>query len=190
MNGFDFALISVASLSTLFAFARGVVRELIALATWVAAIVVAFMYSGSVASLFSRLDINPAAKHVLAFALIMIVVMIAGALIARSLSGVIKAIGLGFVDRMLGAVFGLLRALAVVVLFALIAGVTALPKQNWWQNAVLGRPLAEAALSLRPYLPRAWAERLDFSPAGAISVHWRAGSADAAPGECLTCVES
>ena len=91
---------------------------------------------------------------------------------------------------MLGAVFGLLRALAVIVLFALIAGVTALPKQDWWQNAVLGRPLAELALTLRPFLPRAWAERLDFSPAGAISAHRGIGSVDAAPGECLTCVES
>jgi membrane protein required for colicin V production len=190
LNGFDFALIAVVSLSTLFAFARGVVRELIALATWVVGIVAAFMYSGTVAALFSRLDLNPAAKHVLAFALILIAVMIAGALVARTMSGIIKAIGLGFVDRLLGAVFGLVRGLAVVVLFALIAGVTALPKQDWWQNAVLGRPLAELAMTLRPYLPRAWAERLDFSPAGAISAHRGTGSVDAAPGECLTCVES
>lgn len=190
MNGFDFALIAVVSLSTLFAFVRGVVRELIALATWVVGIVLAFMYSGTVAGLFSRLDFNPAAKHVLAFALILIIALIAGALVARTLSGVIKAIGLGFVDRMLGAVFGLVRGLAVIVLFALVAGVTPMPKQVWWQNAVLGRPLAEAALALRPYLPRAWAERLDFGPAGAIFVRWRAGSVDVAPGEYLTCVES
>jgi membrane protein required for colicin V production len=190
LNGFDFALIAVASLSTLFAFARGVVRELIALATWIIGLVAAFMYSGTVAGLLSRLDMNPAAKHVLAFALILIAVMIAGALVARTMSGIIKAIGLGFVDRMLGAVFGLVRGFAVIVLFALIAGVTSLPGQDWWQNAVLGRPLAELALMLRPYLPRAWAERLDFSPAGAMSAHWRAKSVGVAPGECLTCVES
>ena len=41
MNGFDIALIAVVALSTLFAFARGVVRELIALATWVIGIVAA-----------------------------------------------------------------------------------------------------------------------------------------------------
>ena len=93
----------------------------------------------------------------------------------------IRAIGLGFMDRMLGAIFGVARGLIVVVIFALVAGVTALPKQDWWQNSVLGLPLADAALSLKPYLPRAWADRLDFSPAGVYS---------AGLGEHRSCAES
>jgi len=172
MNGFDFALIAIVALSTLFAFARGIVRELIALATWVAALVAAFVYAGAVAALFSRLDMSAAAKHILAFALILIAILVAGALVARMLSSAVKAIGLGFVDRLLGAVFGVARGLAVVVLFALIAGVTTLPKQDWWQNSMLGRSLAEAAMALNPWLPRAWAERLDFSAPGTISACW------------------
>ena len=57
---------------------------------------------------------------------------------------------------------------------------TALPKADWWQNALLSPPLTVAALSLRPWLPRAWADRLDYGkerrpvktvviPEGAIS---------------------
>ena len=172
MNGFDLALIAIVALSTLFAFARGIVRELIALATWVVALVAAFVYAGTVANWLSALDMSAAAKHVLAFALILIAVLVGGAILARALSGAVKAIGLGFVDRLLGAVFGAARGVAIVVLFALVAGLTTLPKQDWWQNAMLGRPLAEAALALKPYLPRAWAERLDFSAPGTISAYW------------------
>jgi membrane protein required for colicin V production len=172
MNGFDLALIAIVALSTLFAFARGIVRELIALVTWVVALVAAFVYAGTVANWLSALEMSAAAKHVLAFALILIAVLVGGAFLARTLSGAVKAIGLGFVDRLLGAVFGMARGVAVVVLFALGAGLTALPKQDWWQNALLGRPLAEAALALRPWLPRAWAERLDFSAPGTISARW------------------
>ena len=172
MNGFDFALIAIVALSTLFAFARGVVREVIALATWVVALVAAFAYAAPVSALFSGFDISAAAKHVLAFALILIAILVAGAILARMLSGAVRAIGLGFVDRMLGAVFGAARGVAVVVLFALIAGATTLPKQDWWQNSMLGRSLAEASLALKPYLPREWAERLDFSAPGTISAHW------------------
>jgi membrane protein required for colicin V production len=84
-------------------------------------------------------------------------------------------------DRILGLVFGVARGIIVVVVFALIAGVTALPKQNWWQNSILGEPLAQAALALKPYLPRAWADRLDFSAAGVFS---------AGLGEHRSCVES
>src|SRR5206468_11895424 len=99
MNGFDFALIAIVALSTLFAFARGIVRELIALATWFVALVAAFAYAGPVAGWFSGFDMSPAAKHVLAFSLLLIGVLVAGALLARTLSGVVKAVGLGFVDR-------------------------------------------------------------------------------------------
>lgn len=182
MNGFDLALIAIVALSTLFAFARGIVRELIALATWVAALVAAFVYAGTAASWFSGLDMSAAGKHVLAFALILIGVLVAGALVARTLSGAVKAIGLGFVDRLLGAVFGAARGIAIVVVFALVAGVTTLPKQDWWQNAMLGRPLAEAALALKRYLPRAWAERLDFAAPGTISVRWSGPVADGPSG--------
>jgi membrane protein required for colicin V production len=172
MNGFDLALIAIVALSALFAFARGIVRELIALAAWAVALVAAFVYAGAVATWFTRLDMSMAAKHVLAFALILIAVLVCGALVARMLSGAVKAIGLGFVDRLLGAVFGVARGLAVIVLFALVAGVTTLPKQEWWQNSLLGRSLAEAALAFKPWLPQAWAERLDFSAPGTISARW------------------
>jgi len=182
MNGFDLALIAIVAFSALFAFARGIVRELIALATWVAALIAAFAYSGTVANWLSGLDMSAVGKHVLAFALILIAVLVAGALLARTLSSVVKAIGLGFVDRLLGAVFGVARGIALVVLFALVAGVTTLPKQDWWQNAMLGRSLAEAALALKPYLPRAWAERLDFSAPGTISARWGGPIARGSPG--------
>jgi len=181
MNGFDLALVTVVALSALFAFVRGVIRELIALATWVIGFVVAIEYAGPLAGMFARLDMAPVAKQALAFAVILIAVMIAGAIVSRLLTGVVRAIGLGFVDRTLGAAFGVARGLLAVVAFALIAGVTALPKRDWWQNSSLGQPLAQAALSLKPYLPRAWAERLDFSAAGVFSARL---------GEHRTCAES
>ena len=181
MNGFDLAVVAIVALSALFAFVRGIIREVIALVTWVVGFIAAILYSGPLAAMFAWLDISPVAKHILAFALILIAVMIIGALVARMLASVIRAIGLGFVDRLLGAAFGVARGLIVVVGFALVAGVTALPKQDWWQNSALGRPLAEAALTLKPYLPRAWAERLDFSAAGVVS---------AGLGEHRTCAES
>ena len=44
------------------------------------------------------------------------------------------------------AVFGAARGLVVVLAFVLVAGLTALPRQDWWQNAALGPPLVAAAL--------------------------------------------
>jgi membrane protein required for colicin V production len=181
MNWFDLAIVAVIALSALFAFARGIIRELIALGTWVAGFIAAIAYAGSLAGLFSSLNMSPEARQALAFVLILLAVLIVGAIIARALAGLIRAIGLGFMDRMLGLVFGVARGLIVVVAFALVAGITTLPKRDWWQNSALGAPLAQAALSLKPYLPRAWADLLDFSPGGVSS---------AGLGEHRTCAES
>ena len=181
MNGFDIALVAVVLLSALFAFVRGIIREVIALATWIVGFIAAIAYAGSLAGMFPSVDLSPVAKHLIAFALILIAVMVVGAIVARLLAGVIRAIGLGFVDRLLGAAFGVARGVVVLVGFALVAGITALPKQDWWQNSALGRPLGQAALSLKPYLPRAWADRLDYSAAGTFS---------AGLGEHRSCAES
>jgi uncharacterized membrane protein required for colicin V production len=75
----------------------------------------------------------------------------------------------------------------VVVAFALVAGVTALPRQDWWQNSQLAPYLAEIALSLRGYLPKAWADRLDFSPAGSLTA---GGGSWAAQAGDVSCAES
>ena len=181
MNAFDVAIVAVIALSALFAFARGIIREVIALGAWVVGFIAAIAYAGALANAFTWLNMTPVATQALAFVLILVIALIVGALIARVLAGLIRAIGLGFMDRILGLVFGVARGLIVVVAFALVAGVTTLPKRDWWQNSTLGEPLAQAALSLKPYLPRAWADRLDFSPFGASS---------AGLGEHRTCAES
>ena len=115
MNGFDLALIAIVVLSTLFAFVRGVVRELIALVDLGRRLRGGHRVCGTRSPTCSRgLDVPPAARHVLAFVLMLVV----GADRRRRssrvlLSGVVRAIGLGFVDRMLGAAFGLARGVVV-----------------------------------------------------------------------------
>ena len=73
-----------------------------------------------------------------------------------------RAAGLGFLDRALGAIFGLARGVLIAVLLVLFAGLTTLPRSDWWQNAVSSPALVAGALNLRPWLPGAWADRLDY----------------------------
>ena len=166
MPYFDLTVVAVIVLSTLFAYVRGVVRELVAIASWIVGLIAALRYSDVVAELFARFDIPAIARHALGFVLILIAVLLVGALLARLLKNVIHGIGLGFIDRILGAVFGVLRGALILLIFALIAGATTLPRHDWWQNSLSGPVLAESALAMRPYLPPDWAARLDFSPSG------------------------
>ena len=78
------------------------------------------------------------------------------------LTGAIKAIGLGGVNRFLGAVFGLLRGFAVVTLAVLVCAFTDLPKSDEWQNAY-SSPFFEGAASVAvPYLPEYLAKKVSY----------------------------
>jgi len=162
MTAFDFLVIGIVGLSALTAYLRGFVRVAASLVAWVVGIVVALRYSDAFGSMLPNFGEAPATRYVVAFVLILLGVLVVGALIGLLLSRAVRAIGLGFLDRFLGAIFGLARGVVIAVLLVLLAGLTALPTKNWWQNALLSPPLTTAALSLRPWLPRVWAERLDY----------------------------
>ena len=175
MTTFDWVVIAVVLLSTLAAFFRGVVRELIALVAWVLGFVGAIAFTPALGAMLPDLPEYPAVRYIVAFALIIIGALLAGALVAWPLASAVRAAGLGFVDRFLGSIFGLARGAALVLAFVLVAGVTPLPRADWWQRALLVPPLVAGVMVLSPHLPAALARRLDYSRGG--------GAPKAAPAE-------
>jgi membrane protein required for colicin V production len=166
MTTFDWIVLFVIALSTLLAFFRGVVRELIAVIAWVLGFIGAVAYTPLHGAMLHYIPSNPAVPYIIAFALIIIGALVAGALIAWPLSRAIRAAGLGFVDRFLGSLFGLVRGAAFVLAFVLVAGLTPLPRTLWWQSSALVPPLVAGVFALKPHLPADLAGRLDYSPNG------------------------
>jgi membrane protein required for colicin V production len=164
MTAFDLMVIGVVGLSTIFAFWHGFVRVVASLVTWVVAVLAAIRFSDLVGTMLPDFGETPAIRYVAAFALILIVVLIVGAIVGFLLSRFVVATGLRFLDRLLGAIFGFARGVLVAVVLVLFAGLTSLPTKEWWQNALTSPALTAAALSLRPWLPKAWADGLDYGP--------------------------
>jgi len=163
MTALDWCVIAVMALSTLLAFFRGFTREFIALVTWIVGVAAAIVFSPTVASWLPDFGLNEGVRYIVAFASILVAALLAGALVAWPLGSVIRKSGLGFVDRFLGAIFGVARGALLVVGFALVAGLTSLPRLDWWQNAALAPALAAAAFAAASWLPPEWAQRLDYS---------------------------
>jgi membrane protein required for colicin V production len=100
-------------------FLRGLVTELLSLATWVAAVIALKLFHDPVAdALTGRVGTGPGAA-VLAFALIFGIVFIAGKLIARQVGGATKKSAVGPIDRVLGGGFGALKGLIFATLLFL-----------------------------------------------------------------------
>lgn len=161
MAWFDYGVLSVFGLSLLLGVLRGLMREMISLAGWVGAFVLATAFSGIVAVQLPH-SLGPLLSGVLAFLLIFVGVLVASGLVGLVVSLLVRAAGMGFLDRLLGSVFGLARGLVIVLLAVLLAGLTPLPGEPFWRQAVLSGPFETVVLALRPYLPEGVAQRLKY----------------------------
>jgi len=162
MTLFDIAVIAIVGLSVLLSVIRGLVREVLALAAWVVAFVAANLLAGSVAPSMPESLPTEELRLLAGFACVFLGVLIAMSLLAILVSKLVKSAGLGLEDRMLGAAFGLARGLLLVMILVLLAGLTSLPRQAVWRNAVLSDPLESFAGMIRAWLPAELAQRITY----------------------------
>jgi membrane protein required for colicin V production len=166
MTVFDYVVLGIAACSILLGFWRGVVGEIIALAAWVLAFFAARFLGAEVGQgLFSTAIQDAGLRTLAGCVLVFIATLVLMALARMVVSRMIRVLGLGFSDRFLGLFFGLARAALMVMALVIVGGMTALPQQTWWAMAKLAPPLEIAALSLRPWLPEAIAQRIRFDHA-------------------------
>jgi membrane protein required for colicin V production len=78
------------------------------------------------------------------------------------ISVLVRSVGLGFADRVLGSLFGFVRGLLVVLMVVLAAGFTALPQEPFWRKAVLSKHLETAAMMVLPWLPQELSQRINY----------------------------
>ena len=152
-NGFDLAMLVVVLLSTLVGAWRGVVFELMSLLGWFAAYFAAQWLTLTVAPHVPLGVPGSPLNHAAAFALIFVVALIVWALLARLLRVLIHAALLGSFDRLLGAVFGALRGL--VLLLAVAAVITRTPwvELPVWQQSRGAAVLKVLSVGLGSALP-------------------------------------
>ena len=162
MTWLDYAVFGVSAVSVLWGAWRGLVREVISLAGWVIAFLAANLFAAPLSAALPGSVRGPELRVLVAFVVIFFASLLLTSLAALLLSKLVKAAGLGGVDRVLGAVFGLGRAAVVVIAFALLAGLTSLPRNPAWTRSLSGKTLAQLALALKPALPPAFAERLRY----------------------------
>ena len=136
MNLFDCLLIAILAYSTIVAFMRGIILELFSLGGLIAGILIASWNYGRFAVYLEHFITTLATAEILSFLLLVIGVIVLCALLGRALNRTAHAIGLGFFDRILGAIFGFGRGclLGVAILMAIAAF---LPHSTWIENSQL-----------------------------------------------------
>lgn len=161
MTEFDYAVLAVLGFSLVVGLLRGFMRELVMLGGWIAAFLLAMAFSGDLARAMPE-SLGPLLGSLLAFLAIFIGVLILAGFVGLLLALLARSAGLGISDRILGAAFGIARGLLVILALVLIAGLTSLPREPFWKNAVLSGPFETAVVMLRPFLPEDLGRRVKY----------------------------
>ena len=162
MTWLDYIAIAIVVLSALLGWWRGLVYEVLSLLGWIAAILVARLFAASIVPYMPATLGSEAVRTAVAYAALFIGTLIIGAIVAWSLSRLVKFVGLGWMDGLLGVLFGMVRGVLAVLALVLLAGMTGLPKEAAWRNAWLSKPLENVALATRAWLPDNVAQRVHY----------------------------
>lgn len=162
MTIFDYVVLFILVSSVVISTMRGLVKEILSLLGWVAAFVVANAFGAKLAPMLPSVIPGEALRLIVAFIVLFLGVRVLMGLLALAIGALIEASGLSLADRGLGGLFGLGRGIVIVLAGVILCGMTSIPQQAFWKDALLS-PMAETgARTVKPFLPAAFARHVQF----------------------------
>jgi membrane protein required for colicin V production len=137
MNWIDYLLLALVVFSCIAGLMRGLLREVIALVTWVAAVWLAWTYGSLVEPHLGGALANDSVRPWVARALVFLVVVLIGTTIALIVSHFVRLSLFSGLDRAFGGLFGLLRGLVMIGLFVILCHAVRLDGEPWWRKSLL-----------------------------------------------------
>jgi len=149
----DYVILGIVVLSALVSVLRGFMQEALSLASWILAVWIALTFSDELADLLRGYITTPTIRLAAAFILLFLITLILGAVVNYLIGQLIRKTGLTGTDRILGIIFGVARGVVIVAILVLLAGLTPLPREHWWQESLLMGNFQKVAAWARDYLP-------------------------------------
>ncbi len=136
-NWTDYALMALVLISCLLGLRRGLLREIIALLTWVAAVWIAWEYGPDLEPYLGGDLALAAVRPWAARALIFVGVLLLGTAIGAVVSHFARLSIFSGMDRFFGALFGMLRGGVIVGLLVILCHAVHLDGETWWRQSTL-----------------------------------------------------
>ena len=159
LTSFDWFLIAILVVSTLIALRRGIIKVLFSLGGLIVGILAASWYYLALAQRLHAFVSSFAAAEVISFLAILIAITILFSLAARLVRKTVSMVGLGFLDRLFGAVFGLVRGLLFgVAIMMAVAAFT--PESTWLRESRLAPYFLTGAHAVSFVVPPRFARQI------------------------------
>lgn len=137
MNTADYVIMAAILLSAILGAARGLLREVVAFVTWIAAVIIAWHFADLIEPHLGGLLAQANVKPWVARLVVLFLVLLVGALIGALVSQFVRLSIFSGVDRLGGFAFGALRGLVLLGLFVIFGQLVHLDREHWWRESHL-----------------------------------------------------
>ncbi len=164
-NYADVIIAGVVLFCMLISMRRGMVVEVIAIGSLVAAVFVAVEYGEVAAERFIGNRIrDDLVRHYVAMGGLFVCTMFAGSALNYIIATFVRTGPLRGADRMLGAIFGLVRGVIIVCVGISLLSLTATISEGWWSRSILIEHLEPVARWLVEKMPEVISKLKSYAP--------------------------
>jgi membrane protein required for colicin V production len=153
MTGLDWIFVAVLLGSLVLGAWRGFVSEVMSVLNWLLAFFLAQWLGQDVGQRLPLAGMSDALRFALGFVLVFVVVALAGGLLVWMLTKLVASSGLQRVDRALGAGFGVLRGVILLLAATAVMEMTPMKSSGWWRDSAAAGISNAALKGLKPVLP-------------------------------------
>lgn len=149
----DWMVVGILLLSLALGAWRGLVYEVLSVIGWFASFILAQLYAATVGGLLPMHGATEALRYAAGFVLTFIASAFAAGLLAWLAKKLIDTVGLRPVDRTLGALFGVIRGVVILLAATTAILMTPLKEGDWWKQSIAAQVLSSVLRGLKPILP-------------------------------------
>ncbi|WP_386686506.1 CvpA family protein [Lonepinella sp. MS14437] len=137
MSVIDYIIIGIIVFSVIVSLLRGFVREVLSLASWIIAFIVASQFYPYLANLLTQIE-SEYIRNGVAIGVLFVLTLIVGGIVNYVISQLVDKTGLSSTDRVLGACFGFLRGVLIVAaLLFFVDTFTNFDQSEAWKSSQL-----------------------------------------------------
>jgi membrane protein required for colicin V production len=137
MTTTDYLVLGAILVSAIVGAARGFLREVIALVTWIIALFLAWHFSDLLEPYLGGLLAAVAVKPWVARLIIVMLILLLGAVVGAIVDHFVRLSIFSGMDRLGGFAFGLLRGLVLFGVFVILGQLVRLDGEHWWRDSRL-----------------------------------------------------
>ena len=153
MTALDVFLLLLLLATVLLGMWRGLIYELLSVAGWMAAFALAQWQADRVAAWLPLQNFSRSLRSAAGFIIVFVIAAFVAGLLASQISRLAASVGMRPVDRVLGAAFGLLRGVVMLLALAVAVNMTNFREQEGWRRSFVALVLDQGLHALKDSVP-------------------------------------